>query len=234
MKSPRIYIYKVTFEEIPHWYWGVHKEKFFNDGYLGSPATHRWMWDFYTPHLQICEEFPCTDEGWSQASSVEKRVIRHDLNNPLCLNEGCGGVYSLEVLRQTGRSVALSLNFEKDEEGRSVNAVKGGKTTMSVKDEFGKSRNAVKACEILHAERDENGKSIRALRHNEKLHSNKTENGKSAHAVSMGTKGGEKGSKTTNNQLWESTIDGFKGRACSVALHNKSNGWDTNARVRVK
>jgi hypothetical protein len=102
------------------------------------------------------------------------------------------------------------------------------------KDEFGKSLHALKANAILHAERNEDGKSIRALAHNERIHSDKNEDGKSMHAVSIGSKGGEKGSRTTNNQLWESTIDGFQGRACSVALHNKFHGWDTNARVRIK
>jgi hypothetical protein len=88
--QPRIYTYKITFEEIPHWYWGVHKEKRYNDGYMGSPVTHRWMWEFYTPKIQILEFFPCTDEGWKEASEVERRLILPDLNNPLCLNERCG------------------------------------------------------------------------------------------------------------------------------------------------
>jgi hypothetical protein len=88
--QPRIYTYKITFEEIPHWYWGVHKEKRYNDGYMGSPITHKWMWEFYTPRVQILEVFPFTDEGWDQAVEIERRLILPDLNNPLCLNERCG------------------------------------------------------------------------------------------------------------------------------------------------
>jgi len=38
----------------------------------------------------------------------------------------------------------------------------------------------------------------------------------------------------TNSQLWQSTVDGFQGRACSVAIHNKANGWDPAARIRIK
>lgn len=101
--QPRIYVYKVTFEEIPDWYWGAHKESEFDDGYLGSPTTHAWKWEFYTPYLQICEIFPYTDEGWKEACSTENRCIKPDLNNPLCLNEHYGSFMSLEVCRQAGR-----------------------------------------------------------------------------------------------------------------------------------
>jgi hypothetical protein len=100
--QPRIYTYKITFEEIPHWYWGVHKEKRYNDGYMGSPVTHKWMWEFYTPKVQILEVFPYTDEGWREAHLVEDRLIRPDLNNPLCLNESCGARVSREASRRGG------------------------------------------------------------------------------------------------------------------------------------
>lgn len=99
----RIYTYKITFEEIPHWYWGVHKESKFGEVYLGSPVTNAWIWEFYTPVLTIVEVFPYTEEGWIEANIVEDRLITPDLNNPLCLNEACGGRVSLKVLRENGR-----------------------------------------------------------------------------------------------------------------------------------
>jgi hypothetical protein len=34
-------------------------------------------------------------------------------------------------------------------------------------------------------------------------------------------------------QVWESTVDGFRSNAGGVASHNRANGWDPNARVRV-
>lgn len=103
MTTPRIYTYKITFEEVPYWYWGVHKEKKYGETYLGSPVTHKWMWNFYTPKIQILETFPCTDEGWEDAKNVERRIILPDLNNPLCLNEHCGRATSLEIRRRTGK-----------------------------------------------------------------------------------------------------------------------------------
>ena len=104
VKHPRIYTYKITFDEIPHWYWGVHKEKVFEELYLGTPRTHKWMWDFYTPHLQILEVFPYTEEGWKSATTVESSCIRPDLENPLCLNEHCGGQISLESRKKGGHA----------------------------------------------------------------------------------------------------------------------------------
>jgi hypothetical protein len=103
--KPRIFTYKITFEEVPYWYWGVHKESKHNDGYLGSPVSCAWVWEFYTPRLQILEVFPYTDEGWKEAISVESRLISPDLNNPLCLNESCGAIMSMEVRRRNGKKV---------------------------------------------------------------------------------------------------------------------------------
>jgi len=102
MNQPRIYLYKITFEEIPDWYWGIHKEKVFEESYLGSPITHKWKWEFYTPRIQILQLFPFTEEGWKTAAKVELRCIQPDLENPLCLNEHCGGQISLEARRRGG------------------------------------------------------------------------------------------------------------------------------------
>jgi hypothetical protein len=52
-QSPRIYLYKITFEEVPYYYYGVHKEKKFDEYYVGTPVTHKWCWELYTPKKQI-------------------------------------------------------------------------------------------------------------------------------------------------------------------------------------
>ena len=101
--QPRIYLYKVTFEEIPDWYWGIHKEKVFGEVYLGTPKTHKWKWEFYTPELQILQLFPFTEEGWKSAAKVESQCIRLDLEKPLCLNEHCGGHISLKSRKEGGQ-----------------------------------------------------------------------------------------------------------------------------------
>jgi hypothetical protein len=196
MKSPRIYLYKVTFEEIPDFYWGIHKEKSYEDGYLGSPVTHAWKWDFYTPHLEICEIFPTTDEGWAEAVKVEARVIRPDLNNPLCLNERCSNVYSLEILRKSGAKVAAILSQEKDERGKCKHFVEMGKKSGMVNKEQMRLRGkkVIQAVnEKIHSERDENGKSLHALRLNDALHQEKDDEGKSLHSLKLHTEKDENG-----------------------------------------
>ena len=130
--KPRIFVYKVTFEEIPDWYWGVHKETKYNDGYLGSPVTHAWKWEFYTPRLQICELFPYSDEGWVEAKTLEDRLILPNLNNPLCLNEALGGAYSLESCSQGGKKASEILHSVKTEDGKSSQAVAGGKASGKI------------------------------------------------------------------------------------------------------
>ena len=100
-QSPRIYLYKITFEEVPYYYYGVHKEKKFGEYYMGSPCTHKWCWKLYTPKKQILEVFDYTDEGWIEAGKVEQRLIRPFYNDDKwCLNECCGRVFSLDILRK--------------------------------------------------------------------------------------------------------------------------------------
>ena len=99
--KPRIYTYKITFEEIPHFYFGVHKERKFEEEYWGSPVTHKWMWEFYTPRKQILEVF----DRWEEAREIECRLILPSLNNPLCLNEAVGQSMSLSSRVKGGQTV---------------------------------------------------------------------------------------------------------------------------------
>jgi hypothetical protein len=254
--QPRIYTYKVTFEEIPHWYWGVHKEKSYNDGYTGSPVTHRWMWDFYTPKIQILETFPFSEEGWKEAQLVEKRLITPDLNNPLCLNENCGGFLSLSLCSEAGKKGAEILHLVKDEWGRSAHIMR----IHGEKDELGRSMHGVKVAKRLMElgvgvtartpeQMTEHGKkgmaAMRAVLSPEQmkensrkgagiLNSSLTLEQKREYGRKGGRKGGKKGSANTNSQRWRSTVDGFISNAGGVASHNKANGWDPGARVRIE
>ena len=190
--EPRIYIYKVTFEEIPDWYWGAHKEKKYGEPYLGSPDTHAWKWEFYTPCLETLEFFPYTDEGWLESLRVEKRCIRPDLNNPLCLNENCGGELSLEANRKGGKvggKIGGKIGGKKSrttEENYVKAAQKGGESVHANKDEYGRSVHAVELGDRLHKKKNEDGKSINALKGAEEVHKEKDEYGRSIHARNCG------------------------------------------------
>jgi hypothetical protein len=81
----------------------------------------------------------------------------------------------------------------------------------------GKSLHALKLHEVKNGE----GKSLVGVRAMERFHQEKDENGKSLHSLKI------------NAQIWESTVDGFRGNAGNVAYHNKANGWDPAARVRI-
>ncbi len=112
-QSPRIYIYKISFEEVPYYYYGVHKERKFDEYYMGSPQTHKWCWELYTPKKQILQLFDFTDEGWLEAQEVEKRLIRPFYNvDKWCLNEGCGGQVSLDIRRKNGKKLVEKIKEE--------------------------------------------------------------------------------------------------------------------------
>jgi hypothetical protein len=201
--TPRIYTYKITFEEIPHWYWGVHKEKNYGEEYLGSPVTHSWMWEFYTPRVQLLEFF----ESLGEASEVEKRLISLDINNPLCLNENVGGMLSSESRARGGRIG-----------GKIGGKVSGGNHRDNKTGFCGRSAEKM-------TEDGKKGGKIGGPKGGRKT----KELGLGLHAPGKAAEGG----KTTSSQVWESTIDGFIGHPGNVAKHNKANGWDPNARRRI-
>lgn len=99
--EPRIYLYRITFEGRPEWYLGIHKEKKFDEYYMGSPCTHKEFWKLHTPIKEILETFDNSEKGWKTANMREQELISPHLNDPLCLNENCGSVTSLEVRSNT-------------------------------------------------------------------------------------------------------------------------------------
>jgi hypothetical protein len=101
-QSPRIYTYKITFEEVPYYYYGSKKEKYYNQKYFGSPKANKWCWELYTPKKQILEFFDYNDKGYEECRKVEDRLIKPVLNDPWCLNERYGGTYSIKILRKSG------------------------------------------------------------------------------------------------------------------------------------
>lgn len=72
----------------------MHKEKKYGEVYNGSPVTHAEKWKNFEFEKQILEFF----DTYEEARKVEYRLIKPDLNNPMCLNEKCGGFYSLSSI----------------------------------------------------------------------------------------------------------------------------------------
>lgn len=161
---------------------------------MGSPYTHAWKWEFYTPKKQILQYFEHSAEGYREAKLIEDRLIRPDLNNPLCLNENVGGQYSLKAAALG----AYAVHREKDGNGKSKHAVRAGKkraaATNAAKDADGKCIAGKKLAAKTHALKDENGKSINGIKAGKRLNAKKDERGKSINA--------SKGCKVINSRRY--------------------------------
>jgi hypothetical protein len=224
---PRIYTYKITFEEVPYWYWGVHKEKKYGELYLGSPVTQRWAWEFYTPKIQILEFFPNTEEGWKEANLVEDRLILPDLDKPLCLNEACGPKSSLKIRSKAGKIGGAVVKEKKvgvcgrtkekmSEDGRKAGKVGGASN----------ARNKTGFCGRSPEVMSEQGKKYGGIGGNMNV-LNKTG------ICSLTSEQLSEQGRKAASQVWESTVDGFISNAGGVARHNKSLGHDPAARIRI-
>ncbi len=155
--------------------------------------------------------------------------------------------------KEGGKKGAEKNHSIKDAEGRSVTVMKMNEKIHKEKDENGKSMHAVKAGmragRKAHEQKNEEGKSVLAVRRAIKSHEKKNKEGKSVNAVKAGIKGaakvnsvktaegkaaaGVKGARNTTSQVWESTMDGFRGNPANVERHNIANGWDPKARVKL-
>lgn len=157
LQSPRIYLYKITFEEVLYYYYGVHKEKKFDEYYMGSSQTHKWVWDFYTPKKQILELFDYSDNGYIMAQEVEKRLIRPFYNtDKWCLNENVGGIISAEYSKIGGklgysRGLGLASKSMLSEYGKIGGKMSGEKNKL----------NKTGICGLSLDERISNGKKLK-------------------------------------------------------------------------
>jgi hypothetical protein len=231
-QSPRIYTYKITFEEVPYYYYGVHKEKYFNEEYWGSPKTNKWCWEFYTPKKQILEVFEFSDGEWLEAQEVEKRLIQPVFNtDKWCLNESCGGRISLSGSRKGGKR------------GGEINA-----------------KNKTGVCGLTTKQRKENGKkgmatqkklcigifslSKEQLSSNGKRGGNKGGNKSKELGVGIfamtkeqnsksSRKGGKIGGKLSCSQKWKCIETGFISNPGNLTKYQRARGIDTSKRIRI-
>jgi len=233
-KAPRIYTYKITFEETRHYYYGVHKEKYYNDPYMGSPVTHKWMWNFYTPEKQILEVFDYSEEGWMQALAMESSMIRYFYHkDPYCLNEFCSGVYSLKHRIKSGRKGGIVSAKKNRENGTGVFGL-----TQEQRSERGK-----KAIEV-HREkqigffrpdqqeiRKRNG-SVVGKRH--------SENGTGLYGLSPEkrfescSKGGKKNHRFISEKVWQCTVTGHVSTISGLNIYQRHRNIDLSNRIQIK
>jgi hypothetical protein len=224
-QSPRIYIYKITFEEVLYYYYGVHKEKKFGEYYMGSPKTHKWCWEFYNPKKQILEVFDYTDEGWLEAQEVEKRIIKPVFNNDkLCLNENVGGILSTNAVKMGGKIMGkIRGTLNRDE--------KLGIFGMSLDEKImiGKRNYELKLG--IHArtpeKMSEDGK--KATQKAKELNV-----GIYPQTIEQKSEYGKMGGKSVSSQVWECTITGFRTNAGSLSRYQMKREIETSNRIRIR
>lgn len=252
-QSPRIYLYKITFEEVPYYYYGSKKERYFGEEYWGSPVANKWCWELYTPKKQILEFFDYNDEGWLKAQEVEKRLIRPFLNDPYCLNENCGGKISLRTARKTGkRTYELGLGVHaRTKEQKSEDGRKGGNRnkelgvgifslTKEQLIENGRKYGSI-AGKAAAKKHKENGTGLYSFTKEEKSESGK-KGGKITQELCIGifsltkeqlSEQGKRGAKITLSQKWMCLETGFIGNPGNVTLYQRARGIDTSKRIRL-
>jgi hypothetical protein len=259
--QPRIYVYKITFQEVPLYYIGVHKEKTFNEEYMGSPVTHKEKWQIYTPQKEILREFDYTDDGWLQAQDFEKELIRPVYNTDLnCLNESCGGRISLAINRAIGKKVwedktpeQRSKWLSRTTEQRSA-AAKKGQASKSPEQRSAASRKgrATYLANSTHEQRSAAAKKSRATYlanstpeqrsaaakkgQASKSPEQRSAAAKKAIAAYLANSTPEQRSdvaRKANATKFQCTITGHISNAGPLALYQRARGIDTSNRVKV-
>ena len=220
--QPRIYVYKITFQEVPLYYIGVHKERTFNEEYMGSPKTHKEKWQIYTPQKEILREFDYTDDGWLQAQEFEKELIRPVYNTDInCLNESCGLRISLAVCSEAGKKANASRTYEQ----RSEAAKKGNASrTYEQRSEAAKKGRMKQLANTTPEQRSSIVRKVQASRTPEqrsaivrKANASRTPEQRSRAA---GTK-------------FQCIITGHISNAGGLANYQRARGIDTSNRVKV-
>jgi hypothetical protein len=220
-QSPRIYVYKITFEEVQYYYYGSHKEKKFGEHYMGSPVTNKWVWNHYTPQIQILQCFEFSDEGYRQAREIENRLVGSVFNKDRwCLNEHCGGTHSLKILKENGqKTYELGIGVH----GRT-------KTQMSEDGRKAGQKNYENGtgCFSLTPEQ----RSIVSRRAGQRTYENGT--GIFSMTLEKASEARKKGTQTINSRKYQCTETGYISTAGPLSVYQKARRIDTSNRVRIQ
>jgi hypothetical protein len=230
--SPRIYTYKITFEEVPYYYYGVHKEKVFEEEYWGSPVTNKWAWELYTPKKQILEFFDYSDECWMKANEIEQSIIKRFYNtDKWCLNQACGRVLPLALLRQLGRENGLKNGPKSFELKKGIHSLSSGEKSKYAK--ISGTRNKENKIGVHSRTKEQmiqdgrKGGKVTGKKHKE----NKT--GVCGRSKEKMTEDGKKGGKIVCSQVWECTVTGHRSNPGGLSTYQKARGIDTSNHIRI-
>jgi hypothetical protein len=247
------YVYKISFDEVPHFYLGVRKGEPEGDSYLGSPVTHKCYWEIYTPKKQILWVY----DSWEEACAVETVLIKENWNNKYCLNTNANGAFSLESCSKGGRKAAKALHERRlnDPEFDAKIRAAGAKGAKN-RDERRRNDPEFDArfrTNCVEAGRNgglkggkTGGKAVHDRRRNDrefdaKFRKTSLKGAKSFHERrrndpefdSKYKENCARGAKTMNSQRWQCTITGYTSTPGALARYQKARGIDTKNRIRL-
>jgi hypothetical protein len=258
-QSPRIYTYKITFEEVPYYYYGSKKEKYFDEEYWGSPVTNKWCWEFYTPKKQILELFDFTDKGYIEAQEVEGRLIKPVYNtDKWCLNANCNGKISLSERRKAGKKGGLIGPKKAKELGVGIFGLSKEKRSETGKKSAQKAReNKTGIFALTKEQLSENSKKgIEKMKENNLGIFGLSKEEKMKNSIKGGSIGGKIGGKTNRengtgifaltkeqrsanskrmlSEKWKCTETGYISNPSGLSKYQNRRGIDTTKRIRVE
>lgn len=250
--NPRIYVYKITFLEVPHYYYGMHEEKKYDEYYMGSPKTNKNYWKKYTPQKEILEVFETRKSAIECETNFIKPVYKTDL---YCLNECCNGVVDIEICKMGGtKAYELGLGVHgRTPEQMSLDSLKSVAIHRQNKTGFFSNENQCKYGKIAYdkksgvhgftkEQRIENG-----LKSAEKHRKNNTgffssevqkqnalkcyKKGLGVHALTKEQK--QELGRKTSSQRWKCIITGHISSPGGLSKYQKCRNIDTKNRVRI-
>lgn len=254
LQSPRIYVYKITFEEVPHYYYGVHKEKRYDEYYMGSPVTHKNYWKIYTPKKEYIKFFDFSDDGYVEAKKFENSLISPVVNESLCLNEHCGGYMSLDICRKSGKIGGQKIHklglgiHGRSKEKISEDGRKAGLRSYELKvGVHNRSKEQMHEDGKKAAKKNkENGTAIFGMTPEERIEAGKKGgkiSGQKTYKLGIGIHGlskeekheaGKKAAKIQHKQKWQCTITGYISTPCGLSSYQRARGIDTSNRVKIE
>lgn len=214
------YVYKITFEEVPHFYIGVRSKDPEGDGYLGSPVTHRCYWEIYTPKKQILWVF----DSWEKACEVEIALIKQNWTNKYCLNENIKGAISLGACSKGGRVLTDKRKNDPEFDLRFRNNARiGGMRSVRVREE--RRSNDPEFDAKLRRASVERGKATQERRRGDPEFD--------ARYRESSSKGGLKAARRLNSELWQCTVTGYITTAGALTNYQNKRGVGRNNRVKI-
>jgi len=218
--SLKHYVYRVTFPGMPWYYYGVHTDN--GNPYYGSPKKNKWVWEMYEAEVQILQRFSDRRE----AESIERRILRHCIGDPNCLNAQVGGQPTREqrikgVKTQIKNQVGIhspDKPWAKEAHAKACEKMRKegtGLYDLEVKRKGGRSIGArhVKTGHIQRLGKEQGKKNVESG-HMDRLH--------------------REGAKAQHSLRYMCLVTGYISTPCGLSHYQRARGIDTSLRVKVE